>query len=1154
MVFGRRPVENGAMRDSENNEEKKVEELRAQKAKLERVGGHVARHSKAEQKLQLDGDQWENTFNAISDWIVLIDLKGRILRTNSSGEKFTELSSTEIVDQSCCKLVHGSEKHIPDCPMREMIRTGQRASAELQLPGGLRYLTVTVDPITDEKGNIRAAVHIVRDITQHKRAERALRLKEAAIATSINAIAMADLDGILTYVNDAFLKMWGYKNVGEVLGKPSKQFWQIDERIKSEVKTLRHGGGWIEEAPAQRKDNSLFIVQLSTNIVLDDSGKPVCMMTSFIDITERKKAEQALLKSEEYYRMLAESINDGLSQINENGIKVYVNERCAEIFGYSPDEMIGRHWSDFYDENAQKIIKEQIAQREKGIAESYEVMATRKDGRKIYIRISPQPIFDNDCKFRGSITILTDITERKKAEEAIRQSERRFRTVVENSPDFIVLVKKDGIIFDVNHLEKGYTREMVIGQSVFNEDWYETKDQVVYARKQIEHVFRTGESGSFDYAQTAPGGLLSFYETRVAPFEQDTEGSILSVQCATRDITERKKAELKLKKSEANLARAQQLAHLGSWDWDIQEDQIKWSNEMYRIWGYELLEFIPKYADFLNSLHPDDLKTVKKAVRDTLTKKIPYNIEYRIKTKGNQERIIYAQGEAEFDEIGQPIRMFGTALDITERKQAEEALQESEELFRTYIEQAPEAIFVHNLDGRFLIANNLACKYTGYSKEALLTMKASDIDVGIIEKKHRKRYWEKLHIGEHVTIEGTHIRKDRSTYPAEVHIVKIILNEKPMILAFVRDITDRKRVEETLREREELLRATLESTADGILVVNNRGRVTHSNARMTQMWRVPEKLFEAGDDAKLLPFAAEQLLDPEGFLAKVETLYQSNDEDFDTLIFKDGRVFERYSCPLIRDGKNAGRVWSFRNITGRKHAEKSLLEYQEQLKSLASQLTLTEERERRRIATELHDQINQSLAISKIKLEELRHSTVSDESHKVLGEVCNWLSQTMKNTRSLTFDLSSPILYELGFEKAVAAWLEEEIQRKHNIHTTLHGDGKPKLLDDDIQVLLFRDVRELLINVVKHAHAKKVKVSIKKVDSMIQVRVEDDGIGFNPVEATAAKMEAFGLFSIRERLEHLGGHFEIDSSPGCGCRITMLAPLKQAKTNCGEKK
>jgi signal transduction histidine kinase len=217
------------------------------------------------------------------------------------------------------------------------------------------------------------------------------------------------------------------------------------------------------------------------------------------------------------------------------------------------------------------------------------------------------------------------------------------------------------------------------------------------------------------------------------------------------------------------------------------------------------------------------------------------------------------------------------------------------------------------------------------------------------------------------------------------------------------------------------------------------------------------------------------------------------------------------------------------------------------LKSLASQLSITEERERHQLATQLHDHIGQSLVISKAKLDEQYEADISGDLKKVLREVCECLGQVIQDTRTLTFDLSSPLLYMMGFEAAAEQWLIDEIQKKHGIKTKFANDGKHKPLDEDIRGILFRNLRELLINVVKHAKAQKVKVSVLRVNENIQVRVEDDGIGFNPLEVKTGTILSgkFGLFSIRERLEQLGGSVEIRSRPGEGSTIIMTAPLKR---------
>lgn len=151
-------------------------------------------------------------------------------------------------------------------------------------------------------------------------------------------------------------------------------------------------------------------------------------------------------------------------------------------------------------------------------------------------------------------------------------------------------------------------------------------------------------------------------------------------------------------------------------------------------------------------------------------------------------------------------------------------------------------------------------------------------------------------------------------------------------------ITERKKAEKALRESEELLRATVESTADGILVVDENGQVTHTNKRFAQMWEIPDEVIRIREDKKLLDFVLGQLKEPEVFLSKVQVLYKTSDEDLDVLDFKDGRVFERFSSPLIRDGQIAGRVWSFRDITDRKSAERALRESEGKFRFLAEKM------------------------------------------------------------------------------------------------------------------------------------------------------------------------------------------------------------------------
>jgi signal transduction histidine kinase len=238
-----------------------------------------------------------------------------------------------------------------------------------------------------------------------------------------------------------------------------------------------------------------------------------------------------------------------------------------------------------------------------------------------------------------------------------------------------------------------------------------------------------------------------------------------------------------------------------------------------------------------------------------------------------------------------------------------------------------------------------------------------------------------------------------------------------------------------------------------------------------------------------------------------------------------------------------------REITSRKFAEDQLSEFQERLRSLTSQLSLAEERERRRIAVYLHDNIGQKLAISSIKLGQLKDAALAANSEALvagLNDIRLLFKQIIQDTKSLTFKISSPILYELGLEAAVE-WLTEELQDKHGIPTYFEDDHQPKPLDEDLRVLLFQAVSELLMNVVKHARARHVQVSLWRDEEQLHIGIYDDGVGFNVTAASSRwgrKDGGFGLFSIRERLKAFNGLLDVKSTP-YGTTVTLSAPLQK---------
>jgi signal transduction histidine kinase len=226
---------------------------------------------------------------------------------------------------------------------------------------------------------------------------------------------------------------------------------------------------------------------------------------------------------------------------------------------------------------------------------------------------------------------------------------------------------------------------------------------------------------------------------------------------------------------------------------------------------------------------------------------------------------------------------------------------------------------------------------------------------------------------------------------------------------------------------------------------------------------------------------------------------------------------------------------------------------QEKLRSLAAELELTEERERRQIASDLHDSIGQILSFASRELKTLQKSSPAKLS-KSLGQVCSQLDKAIEQARTLSFDLSPSILYDLGFEVAIED-LVDKFSREKKIRCSFENCTKPKPLTDDVKILLYRAVRELLINAAKHSHADVVKVSLLRSGSDIYVTVEDDGRGFDAsvLNGGMEKVKGFGIFNIRERLNHIGGQFKIESGKDKGTIVTLIAPLNLEKDKRSEQ-
>lgn len=536
--------------------------------------------------------------------------------------------------------------------------------------------------------------------------------------------------------------------------------------------------------------------------------------------------------------------------------------------------------------------------------------------------------------------------------------------------------------------------------------------------------------------------------------------------------------------------------------------------------------------------------------------------------------------------------------DVTERKKSERKLKIQATQLREQAELldiADDAIIVLNMDDRIVFWNHGAEERYGWTKDEacgrigyeLLNTEFPEPLGKIKAKLKREGRWEgelvqRKRSEEKVVVESRWaLRRDHENRPIAIMEINNDITERKQaqiglqkakedlevrVAARTRELQSanerlmielsrRKRIEDMLQKGAERYRNLFVNSPLGIYRVNGDGRILMANPTLIRMLGYSSfdeltatRQKKRDYEPSYLRRKIKDRLEREGRVRGFETKWRKSDKSI---------IFVRENAKAIRSSDGALLYYegTVEDITEQKKAEEKIQSYQKQLRSLASDLSLAEERERRRIATTLHDHIGQILAISKIKLGALLESANNDVSLEQLKEVREHVEQAIKYTRSLTFELSPPILYDLGLESALE-WLTEQLKEQRGINCIFEADSSFKPVSDEIRIVLFSAVRELLMNVTKHAQATIAKITMRRVNDNITIHVADNGIGF-----TVSKMnfyldenKGFGLFSIRERLRHLGGQMDVRSGRGRGTRVILTAPVTAVDDKGGGEK
>jgi len=549
----------------------------------------------------------------------------------------------------------------------------------------------------------------------------------------------------------------------------------------------------------QHKNGQRIPVEIFLQYVAagNESGRFVAIVR---DIAEQQKAEEALRKSEERLELALKGADLGLWDWDVESGKVTFNERWAQMLGYELEEIEPnvKTWEKLVHPDDMPKVMETLSAHMEGKTPFYETehRVLTKSGEWKWI-LDRGKIMERDSTgkpIRATGTHM-DIDGRKLTEQALLDSEQRIKSIVENIVDGIFSINSRGTIESVNPAAVkifGYSSNELIGKNVkMIMPSPDREHHDGYLRRYME----TGEGTIIGIGREVTGrkkdGTLFPLELAVNRMYSGENTKFVGIM---RDITERKAFEKKLKKSQANLEDAQRLARIGNWEWDLFTGQVFWSDETFRIFGRESGEFELNYESYMESVHPDDVKMLKQRIEKSLQDKETYVIEYRILTPDGSVRWVEGKGELSYDENGEPLRIFGTVQDITDRK----LVQERSALLASIVESTGDAVIGKTLDFKILSWNKAAERMFGYSvgevrgKSVSILMTPEKVDSEMHELMSR------VHRGERIDrYETERIRKDGSRFDVSVTISPITdANAKIVgVSSIARDISREKEIE-----------------------------------------------------------------------------------------------------------------------------------------------------------------------------------------------------------------------------------------------------------------------------------------------------------------------------------------------------------------------
>ncbi|HGJ64065.1 TPA: PAS domain-containing sensor histidine kinase [bacterium] len=389
--------------------------------------------------LDLDYSEYKQIFESTTNGIRVIDKDYNIIEVNKAYCNLFNLMENEAIGKKCYDLIGTSMCKTSDCPLNVILGGEDHAQYKMEIDHGNGtkiYYTSNISPLYDKDGKIIGIIEDFRDNIEYMRIVDELKIRESILASSINAIAVADLEGNLTYVNRSFLSMWEYDDIKEAFNKPISDYWQMGSSSKEALEYLFKRGKWINEGIIQRKDGSLSNIQILASMVIDEYDNPICIVTSFVDITELKKIKESKIRAQtalaiakgntDTVKSIMDAVVIAIAITDLDGKINRFNKGFTETFGFSSD-VIGKSPANFVaNEDVIKVSSAIKKCLENGHASNVECSAQTYDGKKIEVLIDLTLMKDSKDIPNGIIVVIRDITEQKQAIETQKHLSREL--------------------------------------------------------------------------------------------------------------------------------------------------------------------------------------------------------------------------------------------------------------------------------------------------------------------------------------------------------------------------------------------------------------------------------------------------------------------------------------------------------------------------------------------------------------------------------------------------------------------------------------------------------------------------------------------------------------------------------------------------------